>query len=283
MDILSRRSRGFTLIELLVVIAIIAVLAAILMPVISSVQEKSRQARCSANLIQIATALRQYKTDWGQYPFRPYYDASLGIYMGGVSALYPDYIRSKAVLICPNDAYNLKGLADVPNNYSSYNGLVARFVTGTTATGADGWKFAKQDPLTDPAEATDYACVTYNYGGYSDWGWDRSYWNSATGAWASEWPAGGTAPRWLRDEGKKWRDYPRLMNSRAPDNTIVVRCRAHHKWYGKDETYSSGQESGKWRDVVLRVGGDIKTVNYWSLTQTKVYGTESASAWRVQR
>ena len=52
--------RGFTLIELLVVIAIIAILAAILFPVFSKAREKARQAQCSSNLKQIATAVTIY-------------------------------------------------------------------------------------------------------------------------------------------------------------------------------------------------------------------------------
>ena len=48
---------AFTLIELLTVIAIIGILAAILIPVLSSVREQARAAQCKSNLRQNALAL----------------------------------------------------------------------------------------------------------------------------------------------------------------------------------------------------------------------------------
>lgn len=64
---IKANSNGFTLIELLVVIAIIAILAAILLPVLDLAKQKAWQVRCLSNHKQLAMAWSIYKNDNNGY------------------------------------------------------------------------------------------------------------------------------------------------------------------------------------------------------------------------
>ena len=58
-----KRVRAFTLTELLVVIAVIAILAALLLPVLGRVKDKARAVWCLNNLKQWGTALVFYAAE----------------------------------------------------------------------------------------------------------------------------------------------------------------------------------------------------------------------------
>ncbi len=60
-------SGAFTLIELLVVVAIIAILAAMLLPVLAAAREKARRTACLNGLNQMSKALESYTGDYSGY------------------------------------------------------------------------------------------------------------------------------------------------------------------------------------------------------------------------
>jgi prepilin-type N-terminal cleavage/methylation domain-containing protein len=62
------KSRGFTLIELAVVLAIIAVLAAVLTPMVTGYLDQARVSRAQADVRTVADAIKLYKRDTGQWP-----------------------------------------------------------------------------------------------------------------------------------------------------------------------------------------------------------------------
>ncbi len=65
------RARAFTLIEILVVIAIVAVLAAILLPVLTQAKEASLRTACTSNLKQLGIGMIMYVDDYdSRFPDR---------------------------------------------------------------------------------------------------------------------------------------------------------------------------------------------------------------------
>lgn len=89
---------AFTLIELLVVISIIAILAALLLPVLRQAKNKSRTVSCESNLKQVVTANLMYSGDF-QGVCAPDHRSETGIWMG---ELQPYYGTSENIRLCPS-------------------------------------------------------------------------------------------------------------------------------------------------------------------------------------
>ncbi|HWD19942.1 MAG TPA: prepilin-type N-terminal cleavage/methylation domain-containing protein [Verrucomicrobiae bacterium] len=134
--------RAFTLVELTVVIAITAILAALLLPSLSSAREKSSRAVCKSNLRQTLMALRMYADssaenlpssadNMGYYHAIRLSDAVftnfVGDYLSGVSN----------VLYCPNVDYSGVPTHDAKGYIIGYSYLANSIIT--TEKSPDYW------------------------------------------------------------------------------------------------------------------------------------------------
>ena len=63
-----RSQFAFTLIELLVVISIIGILASLALPAISGAMDSARRTQAKNDVVQIATAVTAYETEYGKLP-----------------------------------------------------------------------------------------------------------------------------------------------------------------------------------------------------------------------
>lgn len=126
------RSRGFTLIELLVVIAILAMLAAMLFPVLARSREQGRKVACLSNLRQIGIALRLYTQDYSEgypntndpylwvgrrwrWPMMPY----LAIGQRQRADGFDSQSGPASILLCPSDTLSGTGFDATSYGYSA--------------------------------------------------------------------------------------------------------------------------------------------------------------------
>jgi prepilin-type N-terminal cleavage/methylation domain-containing protein len=105
-----RCHRAFTLIELLVVIAIIAILAAMILPVLGKAKGTSLRIACLDNLKQLGLASQLYVDDNHGY-FPPRLDADRW-----PDKFYDSYGRKLQILLCPSETTKPVTVGSSPSN-----------------------------------------------------------------------------------------------------------------------------------------------------------------------
>jgi prepilin-type N-terminal cleavage/methylation domain-containing protein len=182
------RERGYTLVELLVVIAVIAILAAMLAPVILQAKESSKMRVCASNLRQLGTAIHRYMDDHNGYGLTQSDTFHKNPWILHVKPLMPQYLpgsktmladetaitsssskpppQPKRMWVCPGDRAKGSKNVEQPFWWNCGSSYMYPGPTAYIASSKQGDPFAKQDlvprkPMTWKSPKRDMLLADY--------------------------------------------------------------------------------------------------------------------------
>jgi prepilin-type N-terminal cleavage/methylation domain-containing protein len=167
-QLVRRSCRGFTLIELLTVIAIIGILAAILIPTVSSARSSAKRAKVRTQFAQWGAAIEAFRQEYGYYPTFETAGAGLnkvnGNTAGGANLTATHRFYETLVGTRRDGSALLTTTAGTPPPPQAQNTRRIQFITFTEAdmvpvNTSDATLTAKRGLIRDAFDGTDIAVL----------------------------------------------------------------------------------------------------------------------------
>jgi prepilin-type N-terminal cleavage/methylation domain-containing protein len=227
----SNQRKAFTLVEMLTVIAIVGILAGFLLPTIKKARDQAKKTKCAHNLKEFVDAIDLYRIEHNDYP-------------DYLSNLYPSYVDSPEMYLCPAD-YCMQGPSSPYNSHVGADGgkpwwETARLQYDETDDTKFNGRYASLRNGDDPQYKIDYCSYLYEFCG-------------APCSWK---------------QGSTWKEVKKAEMSRGVDGAVrvygrvpIVRCFWHQKRKDATDSYVSGKKD------VINVAAGHKNVYFSDATK----------------